>query len=191
MMDNTYNSKRMSKEDRRKQILEAATKVFVEKGYNGSTTAEIAKAADISEVTLFRYFSSKKEIFLEGIEPILLSTLETTISTAAELSVVEKLEHILYERIRLISINFEVVRLILMEASLLSELGSESFMDRSLKILGNMLTQIDVAPEKREFILRMLMGSLLSFLFMPEKDEGVIRDYARKMAALISEMAKK
>lgn len=190
-MDNTYNSKRMSKEDRRKQILEAATKVFVEKGYNGSTTAEIAKAADISEVTLFRYFSSKKEIFLEGIEPILLSTLETTISTAAELSVEEKLEHILYERIRLISINFEVVRLILMEASLLSELGSDSFMDRSLKILGNMLTQLDVAPEKREFILRMLMGSLLSFLFMPEKDEAAIKDYARKMAALISEMAKK
>ena len=190
-MDNTYSSKRMNKEDRRKQILEASRKVFVEKGYNGSTTAEIAKAADISEVTLFRYFSSKKDIFFEGIEPILLSTLETTISTAAELSVEEKLEHILYERIRLISINFEVVRLILMESPLLSELGSESFMDRSLKILGNMLTQIDVAPEKREFILRMLMGSLLSFLFMPEKDEAVIKDYARKMAALISEMAKK
>ena len=91
-MDNTHSSKRMKKEDRKNQILEASRKVFVEKGYNGSTTAEIAKAADVSEVTLFRYFSSKKEIFLEGIEPILLSTLETTINTSAEFSVEEKLE---------------------------------------------------------------------------------------------------
>ena len=45
---------RMSRKDRQYQILEAALTVFIEKGYNGATTAEIAKAANISEVTLFR-----------------------------------------------------------------------------------------------------------------------------------------
>ncbi len=50
----------MTREERRKQILESALKVFIEKGYNGSTTLDIAKKADISEVTLFRYFDSKK-----------------------------------------------------------------------------------------------------------------------------------
>lgn len=36
-------NKRMTREERRKQILESALKVFIEKGYNGSTTLDIAK----------------------------------------------------------------------------------------------------------------------------------------------------
>ncbi len=54
----------MNKEDREKELLQAALNVFIEKGYKGTTTAEIAKKADISEVTLFRYFKSKDEIFI-------------------------------------------------------------------------------------------------------------------------------
>ena len=50
---------RMNREDRRAQILDAAMSVFVEKGFTASTTLEIAKAANISEVTLFRHFASK------------------------------------------------------------------------------------------------------------------------------------
>ena len=79
----------MKKENRRKQILDAAMTVFVEKGFLGSTTLEIAKTAGVSEVTLFRYFSSKKEIFLEGIEPILFSTLEDTINTSINFNTAE------------------------------------------------------------------------------------------------------
>ena len=51
-------TRRLSKEERRLQILTAAKKVFIEKGFAGTTTAEIAKAADISEVTLFRNFQN-------------------------------------------------------------------------------------------------------------------------------------
>ncbi|HCW72829.1 MAG TPA: TetR/AcrR family transcriptional regulator, partial [Clostridiaceae bacterium] len=54
---------RMNKDDRRKQIIDSAMKVFRERGFKGATTIEIAEAASITEVTLFRYFSSKQEIF--------------------------------------------------------------------------------------------------------------------------------
>ena len=63
--------KRMTKEKRRLQIIDSAMKLFMKKGYQGTTTANIAKEAGISEITLFRYFSSKKALFKEGIEPIL------------------------------------------------------------------------------------------------------------------------
>ena len=46
---------RMNREERREQILESALEVFIENGYNKSTTQGIADAAAISEVTLFRY----------------------------------------------------------------------------------------------------------------------------------------
>ena len=71
---------RMTSEDRKKQILSSAIKVFVENGYNGSTTAEIAKAANVSEVTLFRHFESKRDIFIGSIEPIVFNTLKESIT---------------------------------------------------------------------------------------------------------------
>ena len=184
-MKTNNGEKRMKKEDRKKQILDAAMTVFIEKGFIGSTTLEIAKVANISEVTLFRYFSSKQEIFLSGIEPVLFSTLEVSINTSSELSAEEKLEYILYERISLISSNYKIVRLILKESPFLSGLGSESFMNRILRILQTMLMQIGVPIKDKDFILRILMGSILSFLYMPEMGEENIKNYVSKVVALI------
>lgn len=184
-MEAKDKKRKMKKEDRRKQILDAAMTVFVDKGFNGSTTLEIAKAADISEVTLFRYFTSKQEIFLEGIEPILFSTLEGSINTSNELNMGAKLEYILYERINLISKNYKIIKLILSEASFLAELGSECFMDRILQILKTMLLQMGISINENELTLRLLMGSILSFLYMPENDEEIIKIYVKKVVALI------
>lgn len=184
-METKDTATRMNKEDRRKQILDAAMTVFVEKGFTGSTTVEIAKAANVSEVTLFRYFSSKQEIFLEGIEPILFKTLEGSINTSIELSPEAKLEYILYERISLISNNYRIVKLILSEASLLSELGSGNFMKKIVQIFDTMLSQIGISIDDKDFVLRLLMGSILSFLYMPEQDEESIKTYVGKIVALI------
>lgn len=176
---------RMKKEDRRIQILDAAMKVFINKGYNGSTTLEIAKAAEISEVTLFRYFNSKQEIFLEGIKPILFSTLEGTINISNDLSPEAKLEYILYERISLISKNYKIVKLILTETPLLSELGTESFMNRILDIIENMLIQIGLSISDKEYALRVIMGSILSFLYLPEMNTDNTKNYVRKVVSSI------
>ncbi len=171
----------MKKEDRRKQIIEAALSVFVEKGFNGTTTLEIAKASKVSEVTLFRYFSSKQEIFIEGVKPILIGTLEGSLSFSSELSDQAKLEYILYERILLISSHYKVIKLILSETSLLKELGNESFVHTILQILKKMLNQIGVPINDSDFALRILMGSLLSFLYMPEIDEKKIKEFVHKI----------
>jgi AcrR family transcriptional regulator len=47
----------------RDKILETALKLFSQKGYLGATTKEIAKEAGIAEVTLFRHFPSKENLF--------------------------------------------------------------------------------------------------------------------------------
>jgi AcrR family transcriptional regulator len=44
------------------EILKAAMKIIVRKGYNGATTKLIADEAGINEVTLFRKFKSKENI---------------------------------------------------------------------------------------------------------------------------------
>lgn len=47
----------------RRQLLDAATAVFSELGYAGATTHKIAKAAGVSEGTIYRHFTDKRELF--------------------------------------------------------------------------------------------------------------------------------
>ena len=65
------------KEQKRKNIQDIATKLFVEKGFENTSTRDIAKAAGISKPTLYYYFDSK--------EDILFKILDEVISTGSEL----------------------------------------------------------------------------------------------------------
>lgn len=49
-------------------IAAAGLKLFSEKGYLGATTREIAKLAGVSEVTLFRHFSNKQNLFISVLQ---------------------------------------------------------------------------------------------------------------------------
>ena len=53
------------REIRKEQILKAALKVFKLQGIEKSTMDEIAKQADFGKASLYYYFSSKEEIFVE------------------------------------------------------------------------------------------------------------------------------
>lgn len=49
-----------------------ALELFAERGYSGTTTAQIATAAGVSEMTLFRHFPSKEALLLEDLfDPVL------------------------------------------------------------------------------------------------------------------------
>lgn len=48
-------------------ILQAARELFADRGYAKTTTRDIAKRAHASEVLLFRYFTSKAQLFEEAI----------------------------------------------------------------------------------------------------------------------------
>ena len=54
---------RMSGDERRSQILQLAITLFSQRGFNGTTTKEIAKAAGISEAMVFRHFATKSELY--------------------------------------------------------------------------------------------------------------------------------
>ena len=49
---------------RRKQILDAATQVFAEKGFHRATIKDIARVARIADGTIYTYFTRKDEILL-------------------------------------------------------------------------------------------------------------------------------
>ncbi len=53
----------MPGDERRKQIIETAISLFSKRGFNGTTTKEIAKAAGVSEAMVFKHFSTKDELY--------------------------------------------------------------------------------------------------------------------------------
>ncbi|MFH5879913.1 TetR/AcrR family transcriptional regulator [Arthrobacter sp. NA-172] len=61
-------SERIPAAQRRELILEAATGVFAERGYAGSTTDQVAKAAGISQPYVVRMFGTKETLFLEALD---------------------------------------------------------------------------------------------------------------------------
>lgn len=54
---------RLSSEERRKAIIRTALRVFSERGFHGTTTKELAKAAGVSEALIFRHFPSKDKLY--------------------------------------------------------------------------------------------------------------------------------
>jgi AcrR family transcriptional regulator len=55
----------VSESETRARILQAALKLFAQRGYDGTTTRDLAHQADVAEGTIFRYFPNKKAILVE------------------------------------------------------------------------------------------------------------------------------
>ncbi len=60
--------RRMSAEERERQILDTAKRVLASSNYRASTTARIAAEAGVSEPVIYRHFHSKKELFLRVLD---------------------------------------------------------------------------------------------------------------------------
>ncbi|HPI78488.1 MAG TPA: helix-turn-helix domain-containing protein, partial [bacterium] len=77
--------------ERRKQIFEAAIKVFARKGYHAATVSEIAREAGLGKGTLYEYIRSKKEmLFLVAEEGHAMILAEIDEITKQDLSPLEK-----------------------------------------------------------------------------------------------------
>ena len=180
------SQRRMSREERREQILESALNVFIKNGYNGATTVDIAKEAGISEVTLFRYFDSKKQIFTEAIEPILVTSLKESIVASKDLDPIKKLKYILKDRIRFISDHHEVIKLILMENQINPEVANFDYINQIASLLRESIKEAGIEFRDNDFSIRLLMGSILSFLYLPEINKEKIDRYVEEFIFTIA-----
>ena len=61
---------RMSAGERKAAIVEAAVRLFAEKGFGGTTTRELAAAVGVSEPVLYQHFATKRDLYDAIIESI-------------------------------------------------------------------------------------------------------------------------
>lgn len=99
--------KRLNSADRKRLIIEAALPLFASRGVEGTTTKQIAQAADVSEALLYKYFPSKESIYEQ-----MLDFLCTQVQSAAEQLVkmpknTNSMVHVIYATLYFIYIGAE------------------------------------------------------------------------------------
>jgi AcrR family transcriptional regulator len=183
-------------------ILDAAVSVIAERGYAGATTAEIAKRAGVTEMTLFKYFPAKAK-FLEALpglvaerilRPLLLASLDAFRSAEAEGDLRGGLETVLRDRIALFAGQPELFKAAL---DLLLHQGVES-RTRLLGAFTEVLAYADAFHERQaaqgryrsadpafasRTTLALILGySLMGLLFPDGKEDG---DLPARLAELL------
>jgi len=63
------------KSEKEAQIVSAAERVFAERGFDGATTAELARHAKVTERTLFKYFPGKADLYRRVLAGLLYSAI--------------------------------------------------------------------------------------------------------------------
>ena len=86
----------MAKEEKRKKIREAAARLFADKGFEHTTTRDIAGAAGINNAALYYYFDNKEQLLYQILEEVIRTGLEKIIEIEqSPRPLQEKLAHIL------------------------------------------------------------------------------------------------
>lgn len=67
-MDGELGLRERKKQRTRQLIAETARRMFVEHGFDAVPVAEVARAADVSEATVFNYFPTKEDLVFQGME---------------------------------------------------------------------------------------------------------------------------
>lgn len=122
-----------AKTPKQKLVLEAALKLFAEKGYANTSTAEIAKIAGVSVGTVFKQYKTKEQILIATMLPMIQAfmpkmTSLTVAERKAELNEIPDFTTfiilLLEERIKIVNQNKKILKVVIKEALYNEELRS-------------------------------------------------------------------
>ena len=85
----------VKKQHTRRNIAEAAMRLFVQRGFDEVTVAEVAEAAQVSEKTVFNYFPTKEDLFYDEVparEAALVAAIQDRVPGESVLSALRRLQ---------------------------------------------------------------------------------------------------
>jgi AcrR family transcriptional regulator len=181
---------------RREQIVGAATRVFAEKGFRRSTTREVARAAGVSEGTIYNYFEDKDALLLA-----ILDRLNETERRAADFEEGMAtdfpgfLKEYLRRRISLMWENREVFRVVLSEILVNAELRArylQRVVDPTMKIAEENFRLRVEQGEAREtdasLAMRSVAGAVLGILVLGLLDDEEINSRSDEVPNVLAGM---
>lgn len=101
---------------RKDRIMDAALRIFAEKGFQNATITEISKAAGVSEATIYEYFGTKEDLLFAIPEKITNETFEASSKVIPYIKGVEgKIRAILLFYVQLYQSNPNYSALVLLQ----------------------------------------------------------------------------
>lgn len=160
--------------DKTEQIFKGAIAAFIKKGMQASTQ-EVAKEAGVAEVTLYRRYSTKENLFTTVLKNVLEKKFGSRILEIAKESDTELfLTNIIEDRLEVLVKNKDLVRMLLSESlrgNLTDKVNLPEVIFSSLKKgleshFQQKNQQVDI-----DFYARQLGGIFLSYVILPNDQE--------------------
>ena len=170
-------------QSKEQQILEAAEKEFLDKGYNGARTTSIAKAADVTHAMLHYYFRTKEQLFEHIIDKKMseIVPLMTHLFGNSDLPLVKRIEEAVSVHFDFVVANPDLPRFLINEVLPHKERCDlfRSKIENVLYLVDNLQREVNEAAasgEVEQFNVLLLFQSVLSLNIFPSVMANMIEN---------------
>jgi len=168
-----------------RKILDAALKIFAERGYDGAKTKLIAEKSGFTEMTLFRKFRTKENLFNQVLEfnsDRITLDFEQLFTPSKERS--EDLQLIIESVTDMVENNFEYIKILLNE-----DHKSVLMLKEGVKNLAKFIKYVyPDAPVDYEVVAFNIMA-FSYFIIFNKRQENILVDYENAMEEFIKTWA--
>ena len=155
----------------KKKIMRSAVDLISSKGYNGTSTLNIAKHAGLSQATLFKYFKTKVDLLTAILHPVVPGLFGSFFEELLTFETVEeKVHYLVHNRMTYLKKNRALIKIIFHEIFSNNKLRNEqkfnwnSIQDKLLILHKELLADSRVNPELSiPQMVRICVGPLLAY----------------------------
>lgn len=112
----TFSHPPTAETETRTRILKSALRLFARRGYDGTTTRDLAEAAGVAEGTLFRHFPNKKAILVEVATQGWVEILTDLLTELSEMGSYKAVAQVMRRRMLNLHQNADMLKVCFMEA---------------------------------------------------------------------------
>ena len=178
----------------KRKVVEAASALFYQKGFHGTSVRDIAEKASVNVSSVSYYFKGKQgllEYAVSNYYEEYLSIIEATLEETLDESSIEKLKKLIYKIIQYKHMNLQLSCFIHRELSMDSVFVREmavTYLAKENFIIGNTFSDVfknkkdDKHKLDRQFLLMQLKGMLVTpYVLHNEWRNQVVGDYSHSL----------
>lgn len=158
------NRSPQSETETRQRILQAAQSLFARRGYEGTTTKDLASAASVAEGTLFRHFENKKAILVEVATQGWVEILTDLLTELSEMGSYKAVAQVMRRRMMRMQESADMMRVCFMEAQFHPELRDRIQSEVIIKMTDVAEAFFETAMEKG--IYRPMNAKVVATVFL-------------------------
>ncbi|WP_096269703.1 forespore capture DNA-binding protein RefZ [Paucisalibacillus globulus] len=176
------------------KVVEAASTLFYQKGFHGTSVRDIAEKASVNVSSVSYYFKGKQGLLEYAISKYYeeyLTIVETTLEESQDASPIEKLKKLVHRIIQYKHMNLQLSCFIHRELSMDSVFVREmavTYLAKENFIIGNTFSDVfknkkeDKHKVDRQFLLMQLKGMLVTpYVLHNEWRSQVVGDYSHSL----------